>query len=163
MSSYSEALKEFYNGEVGGEALYSAALGFARNQDERLKWSTLLQLETETKAWLRAPMIAHGVSIEEQAAEREKAVALAQMFKQLPWSDKMQKMREVLNTEIVPLYQSHVDAARERGKDDEVAVCSYMVEHEKAQVEFARRELAGASLEESLEPVVKFLKYPIRR
>src|SRR6202050_675361 len=65
MSSYAEALLEFYNGEVGGEALYSTLLGSARNQEEILKWSTLLQLETETKAWLRAPMVAHGVSIEE--------------------------------------------------------------------------------------------------
>jgi len=37
-----------------------------------------------------------------------------------------------------------------------------MVEHELALVEFARRELAGASPAESLAPVVKFLKYPIR-
>ena len=32
-----------------------------------------------------------------------------------------------------------------------------------APVEFARRELAGAGLDHSLEPVVKFLKYPIQR
>lgn len=54
MSSYAEALSEFYNGEVYGETLFSALVGSARNADERLKWSMLLQLETETKAWLRA-------------------------------------------------------------------------------------------------------------
>jgi hypothetical protein len=163
MSSYADALLEFYNGEVGGEALYSTLLGSARNHDEVLKWSTLLQLETETKAWLRAPMVAHGVSIVEQAEEREKAVALARMIKSLAWNDLMQQMRDVLSNEIVPKYQTQVDAARERGKEDEVAVCVFMVEHEKAQAEFARRELAGASLDESLAPVAKFLKYQIRR
>jgi len=163
MSSYAEALQEFYDGEVGGEALYSTLLRSARNQDEILKWSTLLQLETETKAWLRAPMIAHGMSIVEQAEEREKAVGLAQMIKSLEWSDLMQQMQHVLNTDIVPKYQRQVDAARERGKRDEVEVCVFMVEHEKAQAEFARRELAGASIDESLAPVVKFLKYPIKR
>jgi hypothetical protein len=62
MSSYAEALQDFYSVEVLGEAIYSALLGAARNDNERLKWGTLLQLETETKAWLRAPMVAHGVS-----------------------------------------------------------------------------------------------------
>jgi len=36
-----------------------------------------------------------------------------------------------------------------------------MVEHEQAQLEFARRELEGAGTTESLEPVAKYLKYPI--
>jgi hypothetical protein len=53
MSSYAAALSEFYSGEVYGETLFSALAGLARNADERLKWSMLLQLETETKAWLR--------------------------------------------------------------------------------------------------------------
>jgi len=37
-----------------------------------------------------------------------------------------------------------------------------MVEHEKALVEFARRELAGASREQSLELILNSLKYPIK-
>ncbi|HUI28507.1 MAG TPA: hypothetical protein VL403_20685 [Candidatus Kryptonia bacterium] len=35
----------------------------------------MLQLETETKAWLRAPMVAHGVSIAEPIADRDKGIA----------------------------------------------------------------------------------------
>ena len=81
MSSYAEALQDFYRGEVLGEAVYSALLGSARNDDERLKLGTLLQLETETKAWLRAPMVAHGVSLEEQSAVREEGVAVTGQLK----------------------------------------------------------------------------------
>jgi hypothetical protein len=163
MSSYAEALQDFYSVEVLGEAIYSALLGSARNDNERLKWGTLLQLETETKSWLRAPMVAHGVSIEEQTTDRDKGIALAGQFKTLPWSDQMQALHNALVTDLIPRYQSHTDAARTRGKADEEAVCLYMVEHEKAQLEFARRELAGIGLDQSLEPVVKFLKYPIQR
>lgn len=161
MSSYAEALLEFYGGEVLGEAIYSALLGFARNDDERLKWATLLQLETETKAWLRAPMIAHGVSVEEQAGDRAKGVALAEEIKLMPWPELMRATHDAIANQFVPRYQGHADAARARGKAEEEAVCVYMVEHEKAQVEFARRELAGASLKESLQPIVRFLKYPL--
>jgi hypothetical protein len=163
MSSYIEALQDFYKGEVLGEAYYLALLGSARNDDERLKLGTLLQLETETKAWLRVPMVAQGVSIEEQTADRERAIAFAERAKTLSWSKQIQGLRDLIVTEYVPRYQSHADAANARGRADEEAVCLYMVEHEKSQVEFARRELAGASLDESLEPLVKFLKYPVKR
>jgi hypothetical protein len=163
MSSYAEALLEFYSGEVLGEAVYSALLGFARNDDERLKWATLLQLETETKAWLRAPMVAHGVSIEEQPSDRVKGLETAQQVKPLSWPDLMQALYDVITNDFIPRYQTHAEEARARGEAGEEALCVYMVEHEKAQVEFARRQLAGASLDHSLEPVAKFLKYPIRR
>ena len=89
----------------------------------------------------------------------------------LPRIDLRQKTSErhrawyhhVIVTDFVPRYQSHADAAKARGRADEEAVCLYMVEHEKSQVEFARRELAGASLGQSLAPLVRFLKYPIQR
>ena len=163
MASHAEALLEFYGGEVLGEAIYSALLAAARSDDERLKWGTLLQLETETKAWLRAPMVAHGVSIAEQTADRDKGLAMAEQVKSLPWTAQMQVVREAIRNEFIPRYQGHADAARERGAADEVAVCLYMVEHERAQLEFAERELAGQSSDRSLEPLVKFLRYPLKR
>lgn len=163
MSSYAEALREFYNGEVGGETIYSALLETAADDNERLKWSTLLQLETETKAWLRAPMIAHELSIAEHMADRERATGAVAPLASLSWAEKMQAIQNFLSDRIVPQYQACADAAAERGEKDEEAVCLYMVEHEKAQAEFARRELAGESTASSLEPVVKFLRYPLTR
>jgi hypothetical protein len=163
MASHAEALAEFYRGEVLGEAFYSTLLGAARSDDERLKWGTLLQLETETKAWLRAPMVAGGVSIAEPAADRDNGIAVAERFKALPWAVQMQALRDAISSDFIPRYQGYADAARARGARDQEAVCLYMVEHEKAQVEFAERELAGAGSDRSLEPIVKFLKYPITR
>ena len=161
MASYAEALLDFYSNEVLGEAIYSALLAAAQTEDARLKWGTLLQLETETKAWLRAPMVAAGVSIVEQTADREKGIATAEALKALPWTVQLQGLRDALEGEFIPRYRGHADAARARGARAEEAVCAYMVEHEKAQVEFAKRELAGLS--SSLEPLEKFLKYPLKR
>jgi hypothetical protein len=162
MESFEEAIREFYDGEVGGEAIYSALLESAQTDDERFKFSTLLQLETETKAWLRAPMVARGLSIGERAAVREKDAAQIAPMKSLPWTQKMQVIRDFLADRVIPRYQSHFDAVRKRGNADEVAICLHMVEHEEAQLEFSRRELA-ASLKASLEPVLKHLRYSLSR
>ena len=162
MNSFVAALKSFYDGELIGEAVYSGLLEAAQTPDERLKWSTLLQLETETKAWLRAPMIAAGVSIVESSDKRQYGTNLAEQFKPASWSQKMEGLRDSINNEFVPQYQVFADAARSRGQAAEEAICVFMVDHEKAQVEFARRELAGASMEYSLEPIVQFLKYPLK-
>jgi len=163
MSTYAEALLDFYAVEVQGEAVYSALHGAAKTDAERLRWATLLQLETETKAWLRAPMLANGVSIAEPTEERDKGVALARPLGALPWAVQMQALREAIRGDFIPRYQAHAEAARERGAGDEEAVCRYMVEHERAQLEFAERELAGASSDRSLEPLVKLLRYPLQR
>jgi len=79
------------------------------------------------------------------------------------WTQRMQALHDGISGRFVPLYQGFADAAKARGAPDEEAVCVYMVEHEKAQVEFARRELAGASIDQSLEPIARFLKHPLKR
>ena len=60
MESFEDVIREFYDGEVGGEVVYSELLSSVQTDEERLKFGTLLQIETETKAWLRAPMVARG-------------------------------------------------------------------------------------------------------
>ncbi|MFI5316287.1 MAG: hypothetical protein ACHQ6T_11345 [Myxococcota bacterium] len=163
MGSYAEALLDFYRGEVLGEAVYSGMFAAARSEAERLKWATLLQLETETKAWLRAPMLASGASIAEPAADRAQGAAVAEQLKSLPWEVQVKGLRDAIPGDYIPRYQAYAAAARARGARDEESVCLYMVEHERAQHEFALRELAGASAERSLEPVVKLLRYPLER
>ena len=161
MTSYREALLAFYQGDVLGEAVYSAMLGAAHSDPERLKWATLLQLETETKAWLRAPMLAGGASLVGHSADRDQGAAIAEQLKPLPWTVQIEGLHDAIANEFIPRYQGYADAARARGARDEEAICLYMVEHERAQHEFAVRELAGASTERALEPVVKHLKYPL--
>ena len=159
--SYAEGLMEFYAGEVAGEAIYSALLEAARDPQEQLKLSCLLQLETETKAWLRPHMLAAGLNVAEPAAMREPAVAFVALLTPLGWREKVQAIDDLL-PQFVGLYQRYADAARARGEAEEAAVCDFMVEHEKAQAEFARRELAGDPPEQSLEPLTSHSRYPLR-
>src|ERR1700744_2262056 len=118
MSSYAAALSEFYNGEVYGETLFSALAGLAQNPDERLKWSVLLQLETETKAWLRVRMIPHGVTVEERVEDRDKAHVRARERASQPWSQAIESMQDNLGRHFVPLYQGFANAAQMRGAAD---------------------------------------------
>lgn len=96
-------------------------------------------------------------------SDRQTGLGAGDAFKQLSWTGQMQALQEAIQRDFVPAYERFADAARARGKADEEAICIYMVEHEKAQAEFARRELAGAKTEESLEPVTRLLKYPLKR
>jgi hypothetical protein len=149
---YGEGLRLFYEGEILGEAIYSALLAEAEAPLERLKFAHLLQLETETKAWLRPHLMAAGESVAEPGAVREQGLAIAGQ-QPAEWRDKMQALAEVVEGQFAALYRRYADAARARGRADEAAVCDFMVEHEMAQVEFARRELAGEPLERVLEPL----------
>ncbi|HEY6598132.1 MAG TPA: hypothetical protein VIZ30_02420 [Pseudomonadales bacterium] len=114
MSPYTEVLLGFYGGEVAGEAIYSVLVGAARNDVERLKWATLMQLETETKAWLRGPLLAHGVSIEEQASDRDNGIKAIQRFKELPWQQQMKGLRAAIVDDILPRFERYADGARSR-------------------------------------------------
>jgi hypothetical protein len=161
MGTYAEALTEFYNGEVTGEAIYSNLLSWAKDEDQRLKLAAILQLETETKAWLRPYLLAKGLSIEERAEDREKGAGIAAQVKALDWTQLMAVTKNAIEKQLVPFYQSFADAAKARGKADEEAVCLYMVEHERAQGVFAERELAGKTRREALEPITRQLKFPL--
>jgi hypothetical protein len=160
MSSFEVALIEFYNGELLGETVYSALYAAAKEKAEKRKWATLMQLETETKAWLRPIMIAHGVGVEEHLADRQGAISLAGMLMPLSWRQQMQATLDAFTSRYLPAYQAFAEAARARGEADAEAVCLHMVAHENAQAEFARRELANDE-HNSLAPVSTLLKYPI--
>ena len=75
------------------------------------------------------------------------------------WNDKMTALVAVIEADFAALYCRYGDAARSRGSLQEAAVCDFMVEHELAQVEFARRELAGKPLAQVLEPLRKHSKH----
>ncbi len=160
MGPYADALLAFYRGEVAGEAFYAALTAAARDETERLKWTTLPQLETETKAWLRAPLLGQG-GVEERAADRAAGLYDIEEFRALPWAAQIREVHDSLANKFVPLYERYAAEARERGKPAEETVCRFMVDHETAQPEVARRDLADAGVDHALEPVARLLGYPL--
>jgi hypothetical protein len=159
MAGYKEALQEFYSGEVLGEALYSALFVLAAGDDERLKMATLLQLETETKAWLRPHLLAAGLSIAEETSDRDRGAAFAGYFGSLPWSERLGGLRALVLDQVVPRYRALAQEAQQRGAGGEEELCRYMIDHELAQVDFIERELAGEA--NPLAPLERLLRYPL--
>lgn len=149
---YAEGLLAFYEGEILGEAFYSALLETTDDPVERLELAHLLQLETETKAWLRPHLVSAGVSLVEPVALREAGRAYAQA-QPSDWYERMKSLAEGIETVFAGLYGRYGDIARSHGRADEAAVCDFMVDHEMAQVEFARRDMAGEPLVRVLEPL----------
>lgn len=158
--SFEEGLAEFYRGEVFGEALYSALLEIAEAPLERLKLAHLLQLETETKAWLRPHMISVGVSVAEPAKLRDAAQPLIDGLTSLDWPEKM-KALVVLIPQVAKQYGAYAEAARNRANVAQAAVCDFMADHELAQGEFFQLELDGADLATSLKPLMQHSRYPL--
>src|SRR5215208_1928140 len=60
--AYPGCIRRLYESEVNGEAIYCALLKVARSERERYHLATLLQLETETKAWLQPFLFKHRVA-----------------------------------------------------------------------------------------------------
>jgi hypothetical protein len=158
--SYERGLTEFYRNEVIGEALYCGLLGAAQAPKERLKWAHLLQLETETKAWLRPHMILADVAIAEPQELAEAALHHVTSLVSLEWAGKMKAIVAFV-PDLVKQYRAYVEAARSRGEIEQAAVCQFMVDHELAQAEFARLELGGADPATSLEPLMRQSRYPL--
>jgi hypothetical protein len=158
--SFQEGLAEFYRGEVIGETSYSALLEATEDPLERLKLAHLLQLETETKAWLRPHMIRVGMCVSEPLKWREEARQFVAGLVSLGWPDKMRVLASFI-PDAVKQYATYAEAARNRGDTDQAAICDFMVDHELAQEEFARLELEGAEPAVSLKPITRQSRYPL--
>ncbi|CAL1693073.1 hypothetical protein MMB232_03256 (plasmid) [Brevundimonas subvibrioides] len=158
---YREGLEMFYNGEVLGEAVYSALIASTEDLTIQLKLSYLLQLETETKAWLRRYLLAAGMNVVEPDDIRTMGASLAATMNAMSWKEGMQAIYTIATDDLLPHYRRYADESRLRGRPDEAAVCDHMVEHEEAQAEFARRELDGKDFAYSVEPLTRHSKYPL--
>lgn len=158
--SYENGLAEFYRGEVIGEAGYSALIESTADRLEQLKLAHLLQLETETKAWLRPHMIRAGLSVAELPEFRESAQNIVAALVALDWPGKMNAILGFI-PDLVDQYSAYATAARSRGNEEQAAVCDFMVDHERAQEEFAQFELNGVEPSASLRPLTRQSCYPL--
>src|SRR5437764_10584484 len=97
-----QALRELYQGEVIGEAVFDKMLHHLDDDRQRYVVATMLQLETETKARLRPVAAASGLDIAEDPAERAAGEALAAQLSTATWLEKMQSLHDILEGTYVP-------------------------------------------------------------
>lgn len=135
-------VEQAYQGEVYGEAMYRAIAASQSDPDRAWKWEVLAQLETETKAHVRALVERLGGDTSEHAASRERAAAEVIEYLTLDWDALMHRFSAELADDI-----EHYRAL-ERGavwSDDDTAVLARLTRHEEAARAFCDAELSGAA------------------
>jgi hypothetical protein len=151
-----QALRELYQGEVTGEAVFDKMLHHLDDDRQRYIVATMLQLETETKARLRPHAARLGLDLAENPQHRADGEALAAQLADATWTAKMQSLHDILNGTYVPRYiEIAATAAPEIAE-----IAAYMVAHETSLLEVTKRELTGNTIN-SVETVIPQLRHPI--
>ncbi len=154
-TEYLAAVNEFmYQGEVLGEAVAGRCIQLEADPVRRYKWAVVQQLETETKARLRPFMVRLGLSVAQNDVT-EQVAGFTRSYAERSWSEHMASMVEVTGTYIGKFRE--IEAA---APDSEREVAHSMVVHETALNNFAKRELAGDTVN-SLADVMDLLHWPI--
>ena len=149
--TYLKRLQKAHRIEVNGEATYVAVARFARHQNHRAKWQVLARLETRMKERLAAAITSLGDSAEERKVDVRLGHAAGALLAYLPWRIMLRGLR-VVTGHTTRFFQR---LEREHSEGD-ASLLAYLTAHERAQFEFAQRELEGNG-EQSLEPVLKLL------
>ena len=157
LAEFKIGLSEEYQGEVIGEVLFSGLLEHFDSPQQRYKLTTLLQLETETKARLRPTALELGVELAELDESRKQGHDFLKSCEGRDWKDLMTHLETVVEP-FVKRYSEIAEIAPPEYKD----VADSMVVHEVSIRTFARLEASGDT-EHSLDDVIKQLRFPLNR
>jgi hypothetical protein len=151
MREPSDVLREWYTGELGGEAIFWE-LAQRAEPDEARKWLALAELESRIAVRLAAVLAARQIPVPDIDSGRPSALELADASIRRPWTESMRWLERLADE---ALGEIQADAA---GLPEELAaIGSLVVRHEAALVAFARLELAGRG-DDSLRPVRECLE-----
>jgi len=149
--TYLRRLQQAHRIEVNGEATYAAAARWTRSPDHRAKWRALADLETRMKGRVAAEIVALGRVAAERGLDIWTGRAIGTVVAALPWRIMLRGLRLV--TGHTTRFWQRLEVEHTGGN---ARLLADLTAHERAQVEFAERELYGES-NGSLEPVLALL------
>lgn len=149
---YQADLDRTYESEVYGEVLFAAAARFTRSPERREKWLRLQRLETQTKERILQYLEAHQQHASLPRFVRAKGRVLGALLAMLPWPLSM-KLLEDGTSPFLAVFARLERNATASTKE----FFSYVVAHERAIAEFARRERSRRP-ETSIQPVASLLR-----
>ena len=151
---YPACLRDLIESEIFGEAVSLALLEVAKNERDRYHFSTLLQLETETKARLRPLLFKHDVPLHE-VAPLEQVNEVVQGYLASSWED-----FAAANKEVVQNFLERFRQIAEAGPAEDREILQSMIRHESAILRWFDMESRGET-DGSLDAIIKELQYPI--
>ena len=133
-------LHEWYRGEVGGEALFLLLDAAATDRNHGVKWRTLAALECATKELLESAIRQLDGQLPPSEPDPDLAPERVAALAGKSWPQLMHWLERIAADALDVM-------TREAGAlPPELATTSaWVLDHERALIEFARRELAGAS------------------
>ena len=153
---YPACLRDLLESEIFGEAVSLALLEVAKTERDRYQFTTLLQLETETKARLRPLLYKHGVSLSEQMP-LEQIDEIVQGYIHGSWEE-----FAAANKTVVEGFLARFREIAEAGPEEDRGILESMIRHELALHRWFDMESRGET-EGSLEKIIDELRYPIPR
>ena len=136
--AFKQQLSELYQGEVIGEVAINGMLPQFDDPVQRYKLTSILQLETDTKARLRPVLMELGIDLAETAEARQAGLQMATAMQGLNWQAAMDGLRDVIKP-YVARYREIAAGAPQQYK----AVAESMLVHEQSLYDFLVQELAG--------------------
>ena len=153
-SNYLKLIEDAYQGEVYGEAMYSAIAERMENQDHAYKWRVLAQMETETKLHMRVLVAKLGGTIAESEDWRNRGKKDAEYYASLSWVELMKTFEKELEVDIAEY------ASLEEGCPLEDAETLHrLTKHEILTKEFCHQEIIEQG-HLSILPIIAFLENP---
>jgi hypothetical protein len=152
--AYPACVRELYESEIFGEAAALAVVNVARTDRDRYHLSTLLQLETETKARLRLLLVRHGMSLSEEM-DLSSVPGVLEAYQSGSWQEFMAGIQPVVEG-----YLTRFKEIAEAAPDEDGEIARSMVRHENAILQWVQMEIAGDT-ERSLEAMIAELNFPV--
>jgi len=150
---YQRDLNKLYYSEVLGEVLFDTAARCTReSDDQRMKWLKLKELETQTKERLSAFLLAAGQHVRQPVMAMPFGRVAGTLLGRLPWPLSMRLLARGTRP-----YLKVFERLEQGARNETKAFFAYVVAHERAIAEFARRECRGQK-GNSLMPVTKLLQ-----
>ena len=133
-------LHEWYRGEVGGEALFLALDVVATDREQGAKWRTLAALECATKQLLASAIMQLDGQLPTSQPDPDLAPERVAALAGKSWPELMHWLERIAADALEVM-------TREAGTlPAELATTgAWVLDHERALIDFARRELAGAT------------------
>jgi hypothetical protein len=151
MQAHIRELLSAYRGEIAGEAFF---LGLAQTTDDpghAAKWRVLAQLEHEVAERIRPELELRGIPLPSAEADQLQGLESVDEYACLGWRGSLAR----LVPELLP-YVRRFESAESIMPADLLALAQFVTAHERALVEFARRELDHGG-ERSLDAVHRLL------
>lgn len=149
---YEQELIRRYQTEVLGEAYFNQMMTYFDEPDKKYKFAVMLQLETETKARVRAIMLQRGIDVTESDESRRLGTNMAEDMQGKNWNETISAFHAVA---LTLLHQEKEIAAKTPTEYRSFA--ESMVLHGQCFCDFTELELAGKS-DVSLGPIIELLK-----